>query len=69
MYPSSVVHTGVKSFGCENSTAQEFSAVPLFAPDIVPFKGTNRRNYPPGLTHRAVSFSGDAGLSEVRELG
>ena len=21
MYPSSVVHTGVKSFGCENSTA------------------------------------------------
>ena len=44
-------------------------AVPLFAPDIVPFKGTNRRNYPPGLTHRAVSFSGDAGLSEVRELG
>src|SRR3954462_4686551 len=23
MYPSSVVHTGVKSFGCENSTAQE----------------------------------------------
>src|SRR5215467_8338771 len=24
MYPSSVVHTGVKSLGCENSTAQEF---------------------------------------------
>src|SRR5262245_41912090 len=23
MYPSSVVHTGVKSFGCENSTAHE----------------------------------------------
>src|SRR5438270_13802393 len=23
MYPSSVVHTGVKSFGCENKTAQE----------------------------------------------
>src|SRR3984893_18275158 len=23
MYPSSVLHTGVKSFGCENSTAQE----------------------------------------------
>src|SRR6266498_4271968 len=23
MYPSSVVHTGVKSRGCENSTAQE----------------------------------------------
>src|SRR5215469_1042807 len=23
IYPSSVVHTGVKSFGCENSTAQE----------------------------------------------
>src|SRR6266487_6675922 len=23
MYPSSVVQTGVKSFGCENSTAQE----------------------------------------------
>ena len=23
MVPSSVVHTGVKSFGCENSTAQE----------------------------------------------
>src|SRR5437667_10414692 len=23
MYPSSVVHTGVKSLGCENSTAQE----------------------------------------------
>src|SRR5574339_61393 len=23
MYPSSVVHTGVKSFGCENNTAQE----------------------------------------------
>jgi hypothetical protein len=22
-YPSSVVHTGVKSFGCENSTAHE----------------------------------------------
>src|SRR6476646_7525337 len=23
IYPSSVVHTGVKSFGCENSTAHE----------------------------------------------
>src|SRR6186997_585159 len=23
MYPSSVVHTGVKSFGCENNTAHE----------------------------------------------
>src|SRR5215472_4997235 len=23
MYPSSVVHTGVKSFGCENKTAHE----------------------------------------------
>ena len=23
MYPSSVVHTGVKSLGCEKSTAQE----------------------------------------------
>ena len=23
MYPSSVVHTGVKSFGCEKSTAHE----------------------------------------------
>src|SRR4051794_7444042 len=23
MYPSSVVHTGVKSFGCENRTAHE----------------------------------------------
>ena len=23
MYPSSVVHTGVKSFGCENTTAHE----------------------------------------------
>src|SRR6516162_8587082 len=26
MYPSSVVHTGVKSFGCENSTAHESPA-------------------------------------------
>src|SRR3954469_19731669 len=35
--PSSVVHTGVKSFGCENSTAQEspFHSWKLRVPSVV----------------------------------
>src|SRR3982074_431487 len=37
MYPSSVVHTGVKSFGCENSTAQEspIQSWNLIGPSVV----------------------------------
>ena len=33
MVPSSVVHTGVKSFGCENSTTQ-LIADPIVEPDF-----------------------------------
>src|SRR2546423_5101374 len=37
MYPSSVVQTGVKSFGCENSTAQEspIQSWKLIGPSVV----------------------------------
>src|ERR687895_68431 len=37
MYPSSVVHTGVKSFGCEKSTAQEspIQSWKLIGPSVV----------------------------------
>src|SRR6476619_6716110 len=37
MYPSSVVHTGVKSFGCENSTAHEspIHSWKLIGPSVV----------------------------------
>ena len=37
MYPSSVVHTGVKSFGCEKSTAHEspIQSWKLISPSVV----------------------------------
>src|SRR5437667_6784958 len=37
IYPSSVVHTGVKSLGCENSTAQEspIQSWKLIGPSVV----------------------------------
>ena len=37
MYPSSVVQTGVKSFGCENSTAHEspIQSWKLIGPSVV----------------------------------
>ena len=37
MYPSSVVHTGVKSFGCEKSTAHEspIHSWKLIVPSVV----------------------------------